>query len=860
MGDYLSNRTNSNGNHRTSPILPLQKVSTPSRNTSSAGAFTLPYKRTVFFFVAISSVLVLFNSVHIQLLSSSSSSSPTSPTTIDQTPNILHTSPEGATKGGELHHGYEQHIQHSKTEPEYIPPYADDDNDLDNITDKDDDSWSSADDQDAAEEDEDVENAPSGSPTRDRQRQRRPPMRAPVKAPEGTVPEHCPNLVLTTETSFEMPSYTSSSTVPNDGLSSSPLTTSSLLSSAALTPDQVHCQKIPSQLKDYLLAFCVSNTDCARGFIQIVHDVIAPLDRLKVSKDYSHDQHFRQVAGPDDFYFLMEGSQKLALGAHLVSNDLWVDLDGRGNTPSASPDMDGTTTSATAAAQRLVYRADFRMALPGPVQLAGWLTYERFRAVRENRPGTWPQWTHAVLIDPKTKVDSNDNNDDVENLSTTGTKFNVCPNCELDSFLDQVKSYREQHFQQCDRMSPVRGSYWREGLALKVFSDLDIVNRAPGAGAFLEMAVVDLEKTEKQEMAQNKLTRGWRFVPNGCTMTSTSSLPNAASQDPFLPTCDSIASPAGVMRALRFRENPVSDNDKNNSHENNDDNYPRRRILFTGDSQVRTTYNAILNHYRPIEVKYQRFGSHDEFLHGLDDLNLNNTVSDHPTAAILIPRTETDTELELVYRADQFLAYLVASTDQELDRFDTIYLNIGQWPASGPAAGGQWSTAQLLERWEAVIERLNRWKASRKRHIEARSLYSPKNDDDVAASKLNPTMGSGDASIVIWAGMNAFPMRTDAPIRLKGDWRTNARLGYWDDWIEAISQEAGGWFRRMNSWQLTFPMLDQVVDKAHFQETDAIDALKVEALYKLDLCSRMRPDLPYSSPLSETITAMEASA
>lgn len=40
-------------------------------------------------------------------------------------------------------------------------------------------------------------------------------------------------------------------------------------------------------------------------------------------------------------------------------------------------------------------------------------------------------------------------------------------------------------------------------------------------------------------------------------------------------------------------------------------------------------------------------------------------------------------------------------------------------------------------------------------------------------------------------------------------------------------------------------MLDQVVDRAHFQQTDAIDALKIEALYKLDLCSRMSADIPY---------------
>lgn len=47
-------------------------------------------------------------------------------------------------------------------------------------------------------------------------------------------------------------------------------------------------------------------------------------------------------------------------------------------------------------------------------------------------------------------------------------------------------------------------------------------------------------------------------------------------------------------------------------------------------------------------------------------------------------------------------------------------------------------------------------------------------------------------------------------------------------------------------------MLDEVLDRAHFQQTDAIDALKIEALYKLDLCSRMSADIPYSDIPTDT--------
>ncbi|KAF9159601.1 hypothetical protein BGX21_002795 [Mortierella sp. AD011] len=658
------------------------------------------------------------------------------------------------------------------------------------------------------DDDGDVENFPSD--LRTDQQHRQPPIRANSSKVEGVVSPQCPSVFLTTEGSFSAPSYTSSSTVPFTSTSSTGM----------LSPNQVTCQRIPSQLQDYTVAFCISNEDCSRGFIQIVrrNGAVDPSLRSKVSEDPGHDRHFRRDVGPDDFYFVIEGAQKLALGAHLVPSNLLVKVDG--NSTSSSPDS-----------QDLIYRADFRMTLPGPVQLSGWLRYEKFRAVRENHPGVWPQWTHSVLINPKSAVD------------LANIEFNICPNCELDSFLGQVKTYREEHFEQCDRMAPVRGSYWREDLALRVYSKLDTINTGPGAGSFFEgkdeKLAKSLNKDDEEDMRTPKLTRGWRFVPSGCTMTKTSSLPNASSQDPYVPTCDSVESPGAAMRASLSQHNneTIAEN-----------KYPRRRILFTGDSQVRTTYNAILSHYRPLDPAHQQFGSHDEFLPGSETLNLNHTITMSPTSASVIRRKETDTEIELIYKADQFLDFLVTSTDKQLDVYDTIYLNLGQWPASGPVAGGQWATATLLERWEAVIKRLNRWKLSREEQIKTRSPHP-------GGAKRNPTAGTGGSSIVIWAGMNAFPMRTDPSIQVKGDWRTNARLGYWDDWIETISQEAGGWFRRMNAWQLTFPMLDQVVDKAHFQQTDAIDALKIEALYKLDLCSRMRPDTPYSSPLADTITS-----
>ncbi|GJJ70713.1 hypothetical protein EMPS_03063 [Entomortierella parvispora] len=795
-----------------SPLLPLQQ---PPKSTQSSSR-PLSYKRAALALVAISSALLVINTVHVQLTSPSlnSSSSPSTDGHVP-TPHPLHNyeykdHPEKTNGAPESHSPY--------AEPEYDEGFPEEDftNDTSNTEEDGDDEdtvWDSTESEGEEESEEDGSQGPSWiHDTTPKPHVRPSPVRPGSKEfkAQDVIPAHCPAAFLSTESSFDPPSYASSSSTP---VASS--TFASSASEQALRPDQVYCRPILSHLQDYTLALCISYDDCSQGFIQIIHRNISTLEpflRFKVSKNSIHDQYFRQVAGPDDFYFLIEGAQKLALSAQLVPKDLMVTL----------PDTPSTTT---AEASLLVYRANFRMTLPGPVKISGWLTYERFRATMENRPGTWPQWTHELLVDPSS--------------NTEAAPFTVCPKCDLSLFLDRLRSIRESEFESCDRMAPTRGSYWQEHLALRVFSNLDIINQAPGAGVNLDHAIeydygnpTQVNKGShvvSSDGQEPKLTRGWRFVPSGCTMTPTGHLPNAPSQDPYSTTCDSMTSPPSEMRGQSASSAQA----------------PRRRILFAGDSQVRTTYNAILNHYRPVDPQHQKFNKHDEFLPGLDSLDWSHKItSQEPTSATKIPRSKADTEIELVYRADQFLDDLIASSDEDLDQYDTIFLNLGQWPASGPVAGGQWNTAQLTDRWEEVVARLNRWKESRKeRALRISDLNS------LSKVRIGKSRMTGDgSSVVVWAGMNAFPMRTDSSIKVKGDWRTNARLGYWDDWIETISQREGGWFRRLNAWQLTFPMLDQIVDKAHFQETDAIDALKIEALYKLDLCSRVVSDPIYSSP------------
>lgn len=710
------------------PLLPLQQpLSSPAR-----GSISLSYKKTAFLLVAITSALLLVNTFSIQFSASSPSSTQTATSPSSSPPSILPQPSVNYTPENSQIHPYneEEHDEPAPSEDDDDDErwqFTDDTTNENGDGDENDENEESDENDEFVQEEEQSQSYPSSMHNNPNNH----------AAPPGVVSLQCPSLVLSTSLSFDSPSFTSASTA-----SSSPITPN-------LQPDQVTCRPIPSLLKEYNLAFCISIQDCSQGFIQIVHTVSADdsVWKIKPSKNQVHTQYFRDVAGPDDFYFVVQGAQKLALSAHLVSKDLLVSV----------PESEAVSTEEHTL---LVYRADLRMTLPGPVQLSGWLTYDKFRSIREDRPGIWPQWRHEALIQPETEFDA------MDELLASGpsTRFTICPACEMDPFVDQVKAYRDNFFEQCDRMAPVRGAYWREDLALKLYPELDVVNKAPGSGGIAATAAA---KTDKQ-----KFTKGWRFVPSGCTMTSTSHLPTAASTNPFYSTCDSIASPASDLRT---------------PEEDSATEFPHRRILFTGDSQVRATYNAILNHYRPADPTRQKFSVHSEVLPNELTLALNRTfIGKRKPAA-------DDTKIEMIYKADQFLDGILASTDDELDKFDTIYINLGQWPASGPVAGGQWSTDQFLERWEMVIIRLNRWKASRKERAQ-----------DPTSARAAVLKDTGSSSRVIWAGQNAFPMRTDPAIRVKGDWRTNARLGYWDDWIETISQKEGGWFRRMNSWQLTF--------------------------------------------------------
>ncbi|KAG0252710.1 hypothetical protein DFQ27_007893 [Actinomortierella ambigua] len=613
----------------------------------------------------------------------------------------------------------------------------------------------------------------------------------------GVLPAGCPTLFLRT------------SPTPSSFASSS-----STSGPSTLDASQVTCDAIPSLRKDFSLSLCRSNTDCGRGFIQVVHHVSAStVPPYKVSDNAEHDRYFHEVAGPEDFYFLFEGNQRLALstkryhkGAIPVTAAVSTE-DGIKKTKRQDQDQEQEQPQQQQQQQPvdqpLVYRADFQMTLPGPIKLSAWLTYENFRAIRENRPGVWPQWTHEVLVTPKTEI---------------GT---ICADCETEAFVELLSEHRQKEFEVCDRMAPVRGAYWREDLAAMMYrADQDPYNAGPGVGAEELPFTQDVPGEGEEEEEESKgdgsngseeggeeeegeegleepvkqyrhLTKGWRFVPQGCTMTKTErqTIP-PSSQEPITAGCDSIETKKGgsLGGTATLRDGTVLQ--------------PVRNILFTGDSQVRTTYNMILGHHRPYDLARMKYPMHTEYI----------SITGENSHVVM-----------LEYKADQFLADLLNRTDESLDRYDTVYLNLGQWPASGPIAGGQWSTEMLMRRWQEVVDRLTRWRASR-------------------SSK-----GLGE-SRVIWAGENAFPMRTDHQIRTKVDWRTNARLGFWDDLVEENLRRPGSWFRRLNAWALTFPMIDEVLDRAHFQETDAIDAIRLEALFKLDLCSSVVPDMPYDEP------------
>ncbi|ORY00848.1 hypothetical protein K493DRAFT_347649 [Basidiobolus meristosporus CBS 931.73] len=206
-----------------------------------------------------------------------------------------------------------------------------------------------------------------------------------------------------------------------------------------------------------------------------------------------------------------------------------------------------------------------------------------------------------------------------------------------------------------------------------------------------------------------------------------------------------------------------------------------RSILFTGDSQIRVTYDNI---WRRFDGQLGRINTLNRFL----------------------DRKKVIKNVTLYHHKDVFLEDIAGRTPAELLTYDTIVFNFAQWPASGPNNGGHWTTEKFLSRLTNVTDYLAGIRDSR-----------PK----------------GKPLRLIWHGIHAFST-TNPYSKSRIDWRTNPRLKNWNVFAEDIMKGHG--IRSINSFQITYPMIDTSPDKAHYFGTDAEEAIVDETLHKLDLC------------------------
>ncbi|KAK9722500.1 hypothetical protein K7432_002604 [Basidiobolus ranarum] len=207
-----------------------------------------------------------------------------------------------------------------------------------------------------------------------------------------------------------------------------------------------------------------------------------------------------------------------------------------------------------------------------------------------------------------------------------------------------------------------------------------------------------------------------------------------------------------------------------------------RSILFTGDSQIRVTFDSL---WRRLEGQAERVDALNRFL----------------------DRTKVVGNVTLYHHKDVFLEDIVSRTAKELLQYDVIVFNFAQWPASGPKNGGHWTTEKYLSTLTNVTNFLIDIQNSRPKEKPLR---------------------------LIWHGIHAFSS-VNPYSKSRVDWRTNSRLKNWDVFSEALMKAQK--ISAINSFHITYPMIDTSPDKAHYFGTDAEEAIVDETLHKLDLCN-----------------------
>ncbi|KAJ3063402.1 hypothetical protein HDU98_000789, partial [Podochytrium sp. JEL0797] len=252
-------------------------------------------------------------------------------------------------------------------------------------------------------------------------------------------------------------------------------------------------------------------------------------------------------------------------------------------------------------------------------------------------------------------------------------------------------------------------------------------------------------------------------------------------------------------------------------------------IEFFGDSQLRGVwfgvearllgskdpYNNIKHHFlrakflNPQDVKgYPETPSKIDFSEGSDELPVG-TPRGLVGVDIKLRNSEhmnIFTELGMFKGGED-----TSPAEKELMDRDVAVLNTAQHPASGMFNGGHFTT----QRYEHLLEYASDY-----------------------AQFINGKRASYDKAPLefIWLGNNGIytdPDLNSGAAKSK-DWRTNYRMKIWGDFAERVLRRTG--WKMINSFEHTFPWLQESPDHAHMHTTPALDAQVDKLLHKLNLC------------------------
>ncbi|KAI9337814.1 hypothetical protein BDR26DRAFT_863600 [Obelidium mucronatum] len=155
----------------------------------------------------------------------------------------------------------------------------------------------------------------------------------------------------------------------------------------------------------------------------------------------------------------------------------------------------------------------------------------------------------------------------------------------------------------------------------------------------------------------------------------------------------------------------------------------------------------------------------------------------------------------------------VVALDKELAEFDVFEFDWGHWGSGPEKNNGHFTVERYLD------------------HLELASDYLVQINTRRNRLGLEPL-------VVIWQGVNSIPLikyeKHDWQVADQ-DWRNNYRFKVWSMFAERAMLRRG--FRVINSFDITFPWIQETEDANHVHTLPALDAQVDELLHKLNICN-----------------------